>query len=99
MATLAEQFTARLHDAIAKTRELGYNPQRFANKVDTTDSVHLARTYVSTAELHDGFKEVISMGRSDLTMEAIMLEPQFAPLFSPQELAAAQWRLDQARNA
>ena len=96
MSTLEERFAARLWDAVEKTRELGYNPQRFANSLEVTDAMHLARTLVSTGELHDGFQEVVSMGHPELTLESIMLEAEFSPLFSSQHLAAARWRLDQA---
>lgn len=97
MATLAEQFAARLWNSIEKTRELGYNPQRFANLLETTDAVHLAHQYVATSELHDGFVQVIGLGHPELTMESIMLEPQFSALFSAPVRAAAQWRLSQAK--
>jgi hypothetical protein len=36
------------------------------------------------------------IGRLDLSIESLMLQPRFAGLFSPQELDAARWRLEQA---
>jgi hypothetical protein len=46
--------------------------------------------------MHDGFRELIGRNRAELTMESIMLEPEFASMFSAAQLAAARWRLQQA---
>jgi len=46
--------------------------------------------------MQTGFKELIARGRPELTMESIMLQPEFASLFKAAELAAARWRLEQA---
>jgi len=95
MPTLEQEFTARLRSAITQARDLGYNPSRFEQMLDAMDAVSLAKKMVESGDLQDGLRKIHSLNRLDLSMEQIMLEPQFAPLFSPEHLAAAQWRLNQ----
>jgi len=39
------------------------------------------------------FAELLLAGRPDLTMEALVLRPEFSPLFTPKELTTAAERL------
>ena len=54
-----------------------------------------AKRLVASGEIQDGIRRIIEMGHPELSMESIMLEPQFASLFTAGELAAARGRLDQ----
>jgi len=91
-----ESFNARLRAAIEMCRELGYHPNRFVQMLDSIGAVATATKLVASGDLHDGFRELVGRSRADLTMESIMLEPEFASLFTRAQLAAARWRLDQA---
>ena len=93
---LESEFSARLRDAIRKSHDLGYHPTRFEQMLDEQGALGLARKLIKSGEIQDGFKAVVKLGRKDLTMESIMLEPKFKSLFSPGELDAATWRLSQA---
>jgi hypothetical protein len=55
-----------------------------------------AKKLIASGAIQDGFRKVVELGRPDLTMESIMLEPEFQTLFSRAELDAARWRLKQA---
>jgi hypothetical protein len=92
---LEDQFEARLRAAIQECIALGYRPQRFMEMLDTYGSRALAKRLIASGDLQDGIRRVAAMGRLDLSMEHIMLEAEFAPLFTAQELEAARWRLDQ----
>ncbi len=50
-----------------------------------------------TSELQEGLITLAELGRLDLSIESIMQEERFRPLFSPQELEAAKWRLDRVK--
>ncbi len=57
--------------------------------------VETAKRLIAAGEIQSGILRMAELGRLDITMERIMLEPEFAPLFTPGELDAARWRLDQ----
>jgi hypothetical protein len=46
------------------------------------------------SEVSYGFTELWMLGRQDLTVEALVIRPEYATLFSLQELATARARLD-----
>jgi hypothetical protein len=93
--SLEAQFEERLWDSIRKSIALGYNPTRFTDMLKTWGGVGVAQRLVASGEIQDGIKKIVALGHPELSMESIMLEPQFASLFTEGELAAARWRLDQ----
>jgi uncharacterized protein YktB (UPF0637 family) len=97
MTKLDELFEARVRSAVAKCRELGYNPNDFQQMLDSSNAVTLAQKLVTSGNIQSGLKKLSSLGKPELSIESIMLEPEFHPLFSQQILAAARWRLDQVQ--
>lgn len=95
MTTLEQEFSAALRSAIRECYKLGYMPTRFEQMLDAADAVKVAKRLVTSGELQDGLKRIKRLGRLDLSMEQIMLEKRFSPLFTAQELQAAEWRLSQ----
>ena len=93
--TLEDTFTARLLAACQECRDFGYSPVRFERMVHEHGGVGTAKQMIKSGDLQDGLRRLKAEGRLDLSMEQIMLEPEFASLFTPSELAAAQWRLNQ----
>ncbi len=94
--SLEEQFGAKLRASISVCHELGYRPTRFTNMLDSIGARATAARLVVNGDMQTGFKELVDRGRPELTMESIMLQPEFASLFKPAELEAARWRLKQA---
>lgn len=95
MSALSDQFTTRINDALAQCYALGYTPHRFEQMLKLYGGVGLARKLVVSPEIHDGLKSLKNLGRLDLSVEHIMLDPVFASLFTQQEKEAAAWRLTQ----
>ena len=95
MDDLAERFEKRLRESVPVVIELGYNPTVFVGLLERYGGVQTAKRLIAEGEIQYGFKRLAALGRLDLTMEQIMLEPEFASLFTEGELAAARWRLDQ----
>ncbi len=93
---LSKRFHERLLMTCVEARKLGYSPVRFEQMLRTDDGDRIAKRLIISGELQEGLKRLISMGRSDLSMESIMLEGEFEALFTPAELAAAKWRLNSA---
>ncbi len=98
MDPLESEFENRLHDSIRESIRLGYNPTRFVEMMNAHGGRDTAKRLVASGEIQDGLRRIVQMGHPELSVESIMLEPQFGLLFTKQELDAAQWRLDRAKE-
>lgn len=99
MATnpLEHEFSERLQDAIRQSHDLGYHPTRFEQMLSEYGALGLARKLIKSGEPQVGLTAMVKLGRQDLTIESIMLEPKFKSLFSASELEAASWQLSQTK--
>jgi hypothetical protein len=97
MSSLEEEFEARVRSSLAECHRLGYHATDFERMLETSTAKSLAERFVTSGEIQSGLKRVAALGRPDLAIESIMLEPAFEGLFKPELRAAARWRLDQAK--
>jgi hypothetical protein len=74
-------------------RECGYNAIRFLQMVRERGGVETARRLLYQQGFQYGFEKLWECGRLDLTMEALVLRPQFASLFTEEEKQIASNRL------
>ncbi len=79
-----------LHD---KAKAIGYNATRYLVMLREHGGLETAHRLLSGDGVSYGFTELWLMGRSDLTVEALALEAEYADLFSDGELQAARTRL------
>jgi hypothetical protein len=93
-ATLEADFERDLRAILDGERELGYNSSRFRQMLDERGGVGTAHALLKTNPPDGTFTELKERGRLDLTMEFYVVKPKYRELFEPQELEAAQWRLD-----
>lgn len=99
MDPLESEFESRLRDSIRESIKLGYNPTRIAEMINVHGSKNTARLLVKSGEIQDGLRRIVEMGHRELSVESIMLEARFAPpFFTEDELTAARWRLDHAKE-
>ncbi|MGQ2966372.1 hypothetical protein [Methylophilus sp.] len=91
--TLRDEFLAEIKSAVSKCYELGYAPTRFEQMIESNHPVEVAKKFVLSGEFQYGFKELNKLGKPELTIESIMLQPKFSSLFTFFELDAAKWRL------
>ncbi len=89
---------ARFHKAMITIyerakRECNYNATRFLQMLGDVGGLQTARRLLGTSEPSDGFTELWLNSRLDLTVEALVLQPRWQGLFTPEELAAARKRL------
>ena len=92
---LEQQFAMRVRQAIREAKGLGYDPRRFESMLASYGAVETAKKLVASGELQDGIKTLARLNRLDLSIESIMLEEGFAPLFTKSEREAASWRMSQ----
>ncbi|MHB1174067.1 MAG: hypothetical protein ACYCZJ_02945 [Sulfuriferula sp.] len=96
MSQLENDFEARIRAALLECHRLGYHPSDFEGMLANASAAHVTEKLVTSGVLQAGFKRLAKMGRLDLSVEFIMLEPQFESLFSNKQLReAAQWRLNE----
>lgn len=93
---LAAEFQRTLlRDCERARSEAGYNPTILLRMVSEHGGVGAAKRLLAAPHISDGFAKLWERGRLDLTVEAAVLRPEFAALFTEQELATARRWLDQ----
>ena len=93
MADLTRRFEDRMRKAYICAKSLGYNPGAFAGMVAEHGWIGATRILLRTGPPQAGFERLWSLDRLDLTVECIVLEPEWRGLFD-EELAVARQRLD-----
>jgi hypothetical protein len=90
----------RFHQAMIGIYEMAkedcnYNATRFLQMVSERGGLKTARTLLATSRPSDGFTALWECGRLDLAVEAYVLKPDFAELFTDEEKAVAKQRLEE----
>ncbi|GAA1467225.1 DUF262 domain-containing protein [Nocardiopsis exhalans] len=75
--------------------EADYTASFFLGMISELGPLGTARKLLNSPAVSDGFANLWERGRLDLTVEALVLRPEFAPLFTEEELARARTRLEQ----
>jgi hypothetical protein len=97
MTELEQSFDAKIRAALPECHRLGYHPHDFEGMLANSTAVKLAERLVKSGELQTGLKKLAQLDRLDLSVESIMLEPEFEALFKSSVRDAARWRLEQVR--
>ncbi|MEH7249480.1 hypothetical protein V7114_22190 [Neobacillus niacini] len=79
-------------------KECGYNATRFLQMVAAKDGLTVAKSFIQRSQATDGFTILWELGRLDLTVEALILKPKYAELFTDEERRQVQELLDQYNN-
>jgi len=94
LQNLAEQFNKAMVQLYKDTQKaIGYNATLFYRMVNENGGVETARSLVASDKITDGFTKLWEKGRLDLTAEALVLKPQFSPLFDEALRKKARKRL------
>ena len=93
----ARSLEAEFHRAMLNiyddAAELGYRPTYFLRMVREHGGVEAARRLLRTHEVQDGLTTLWELGRLDISMEALVVQERWQPLFSDAERQAARDRL------
>jgi hypothetical protein len=92
------QLQRAFHDAMVNVyrrarTEAGYNATLFLTMVSQHGGLKAARTLLNAARPSEGFTALWERKRLDLSVEAVILEPRFQPLFTDEERQRARDRL------
>ncbi|MBY0120919.1 EVE domain-containing protein [Bacillus sp. S/N-304-OC-R1] len=78
-----------------KSKTIGYVPTKFRQMVANEGGLRTAKKLINSKNLSDGFAELARLGRLDLTVESLILQRKYKPLFTKEELLIARERLSQ----
>src|SRR4051794_5879366 len=93
---LEKRIHRRMTDLYERAkREAGYNATYFLRMLAEHGGVETARRLVASDSPSEGFTQLYLKGRLELTVEAAVLEPDFAALFDHELLDRARTRLEQ----
>jgi len=93
--SLERQFAEELEATNRKSAKLGYFSPEFDAMLKIHGGVNTAKRLVGAGDIQSGMRKVCKLGHPELTTEAVMLRPEFQPLFSDSDLDCARWRLEQ----
>jgi hypothetical protein len=89
----------RFHDAMLKDvylrakREVGYNAKAFLSMTVDRGGWQTAKQLLATPVPSAGYLALAQRGRLDLTVETLVLKPEWRALFTQVELDVARQRL------
>src|SRR4051794_40563766 len=93
---LERQFEAGMFEIYKRAgHEVGYWATRYLQMLRRRGGLATARHLLHPPVESAGYAALREAGRLDLTVEALVLKPEFEPLFTPDELASARRRLRQ----
>jgi hypothetical protein len=91
---IEQQFDAALMDTYRRTlRETGYDAKRFLQMFHDQGGLRTAQDLLRTDRVTDGYTAMWERGRLDLTIEALILRPEWQELFNDEERELARRRL------
>jgi hypothetical protein len=87
-------FEQAMKDVYVRARrEANYTAGYFLEMLSTYGGLGTARRLLASFEVSSGFTALYERGRLDLTVEALVIQPQFASLFTDDEIEIARQRL------
>ena len=96
MTDLEKKFDRAMREIYLQSkRECGYNATRFLQLVGEKGGLAAAKQLIAKPGGTDGFTTLWEHGRLDLSVEAHVLKPEFAPLFSDEERRLCRARLEE----
>ncbi len=94
MSPIEEAFHADMLAIYEKTgKSVGYWPHRFRQKVVRSGGLMSAKYWLAKNGVSEGFKRLAKEKLLESAMEALVLRPKYAGLFSEQEREIARKRL------
>ena len=85
-----------MKDVYVRARsEANYTATYFVGMLSNYGGLGTAQRLLASTEASTGFTALYERGRLDLTVEALVVKPEFASLFTDDEIDIARQRLDQ----
>jgi len=92
---LAAQFHEAMLDVYRRaSEECGYTATRFLNMVNKLGGLQAAKRLLSSSGPSQGLQTLKDLGRLDISMEALVIDPKWQSLFAEEEIAIARRKLE-----
>lgn len=89
MNTLEQQLQQELiHTVEQHNLVCGWNPARFLQSVNQYGAVSVLRRMLAQGKTSESFERLAEQGRLELSIEALIVKKQYAPLFTDKEVNA-----------
>lgn len=92
-AVVEEDFHRAMLLICEQCIRIGYRPGYLLEMIGTSGGLAAAKTLLSRPQVSEGFGRLWELSRPDLTVEALILAPQWASLFTESERTIARRRL------
>ena len=90
------EFERAMKDVYVRAKsEANYTATYFVGMLSDYGGLGTAQRLLATTQASTGFTALYERGRLDLTVEALVVKPEFASLFTDEEINIARQRLDQ----
>ena len=90
------EFERAMKDVYVRAKaEANYTATYFVGMLSNYGGLGTAQRLLASTEVSTGFAALYERGRLDLTVEALVIQPKFASLFTDEEIDIARQRLDQ----
>lgn len=93
-AGVDKDFGLAMKDVYVRAKqEVGYNATAYLRMLADHGGLGTAKRLLASSSVSDGFVALWERGRIDLAVENVVLRPEFASLFTDEELDIARDRL------
>lgn len=93
--SLEEEFTRALEGTVVAAKARNYIPTYFMQMLGDHGGVETAKRLLVSEEPQTGLFRLYRIGLMHKSMEAVVLQDKFRPLFKEKELAEAHRRLEE----
>ena len=95
MSTLAEQFHHAMIGVYENAKQYHYYATYFKQMIDQYGGLDAAKRLLATPEIQAGLMKLWELKILSKSMEALVLQERFRPLFTEAEIIEAQRRLEE----
>lgn len=92
-AAVEREFAAALRDIYDQCARLNYHPTGMLGMIERLGGVETARQLLRQPGTSEGFAKLALLGRMDLAVESLVLQPRWDGVFTDAELGIARRRL------
>lgn len=92
---LHQEFDRAMKHTYEVAKEHGYQPTYFKQMLDQLGGEATARTLLAKTEIQEGLMKLWELKLLDQSMEALVIQEHFQPLFTKEEIAEAHRRLEE----
>lgn len=93
--TLDLEFHSRMIDVYEAAREHGYYATYFKRMLDEHGGLETAKRLLAKSDAQTGLMRLWELGLLHASMEAVVIDERFRPLFSEAEVQEARRRLEE----